>query len=256
MKDRKNEICRCADEKGNPFEEGMIIAVDKPLGWTSFDVVNKFRYRLCKQLKTKRFKVGHAGTLDPLATGLVILCTGKSTKRIESLQADTKTYIAGIRLGETTPSHDLETDVESTRPYDHLSREEIERVLRQFVGVQEQIPPVFSACKIEGERAYERARRGEEVELKAKSIVIHSIDIEQWDLPNIRLKIVCGKGTYIRSLARDLGEALGCGAHLTSLRRTRSGEITLEEAIKPEDFDQMILRRLDKESIEEKHSQN
>ena len=241
-------------DQNNPFLTGKVIAVDKPLEWTSFDIVNKFRYRLCKQLHVKKFKVGHAGTLDPLATGLVLLCTGRSTKRIEELQADRKTYIATLKLGETTASHDLESVVEHSGSYDHVSPGILEEVLQEFIGSIEQVPPAFSACKIEGTRAYEMARRGEEVALRSKTVTIHAIRILAYNLPEVTLEIECGKGTYIRSLARDLGERLGCGAHLTSLRRTQIGQYTVYEAISPEEFDAYIAEVLDKYQAENEHN--
>ncbi|WP_297087013.1 tRNA pseudouridine(55) synthase TruB [uncultured Draconibacterium sp.] len=212
------------------FSGGEILLFDKELEWTSFDVVNKVRYILCQKLGIKKMKVGHAGTLDPLASGLVILCTGKATKKIEELQLGEKEYLATLKLGATTPSFDLETEEDKQYDYNHISREDFEKILPQFIGEIKQVPPVFSAVKVRGKRAFNYARNGEEVKLKAKSIVIKSIEIESFNLPEVKLRIVCGKGTYIRSLARDIGEALQCGAYLTGLKRTRIGNYKLEDA--------------------------
>jgi tRNA pseudouridine55 synthase len=179
----------------------------------------------------KKLKVGHAGTLDPLATGVMIICTGKKTKLIESFQYQTKEYVATIKLGETTPSFDLETEVDGTYPTEHITRELVEGKLKIFIGEIHQIPPVYSACKVDGKRAYEFARKGEEVELQPKLLVIDEIELLECDLPIIKVRVVCSKGTYIRALARDIGEALGSGAHLIGLERTRIGEITLDQCI-------------------------
>lgn len=209
---------------------------DKPLKWTSFAVVNKIRYHLCRKLGVKKLKVGHAGTLDPLATGVMILCTGKATKRIEELQYHTKEYVATLQLGATTPSFDLEHPIDATYPTSHITRERVEQVLKGFVGSIEQVPPAYSACKIEGERAYNLARNGEEVTLKAKTLVIDEIELLDYQLPYITIRVVCSKGTYIRALARDIGVALESGAHLTALRRTRVGEVSVEQCMQVEDF--------------------
>jgi tRNA pseudouridine55 synthase len=209
--------------------EGEIFYVNKPLNWTSFNVVNKIRWKLQKTLKIKKIKVGHAGTLDPLATGVMIICTGKATKRIEEFQSRTKEYVATIKLGETTPSFDLELPVDKTYPTDHITRETVEKVIPQFKGEIMQVPPVYSAVKIDGKRAYNYAREGKEVEIQPKLLVIDEIEIINCDLPSLTLRIVCSKGTYIRALARDIGEALGSGAHLTALCRTQIGEITLKD---------------------------
>jgi len=209
------------------FVSGQILRVDKPLNWTSFDVVNRIRAILTRRHGLKRFKVGHAGTLDPLATGVMLICTGRATKLIDRLQAGEKEYIAHIRIGATTPSHDLETAVESTAPFNHLSRADVEAALDQFRGDIMQVPPVFSAVKINGKRAYKYARQGEAPEIKAKPIRISALELLSCRLPDIRLRVVCGKGTYIRSLARDIGYVLGCGAHLTALRRTRVGTTSI-----------------------------
>lgn len=229
---------------GNPFSEGRFVVVDKPLRWTSFDVVNKFRYLLSKRLGIKRIKVGHAGTLDPLATGVVVLCTGKYTKRIEEVQQLQKVYSATITLGATTPTCDLESEIDATYPTDHITRERVEEVLRSFVGMISQVPPIFSAVKVDGNRAYQLARRGEEVELKAKEIRIDSIELLDYWLPEIEIRVTCGKGTYIRSLARDIGEALGCGGHLSALRRERVGDFVASEGVMIEGFEGYIEKIL------------
>lgn len=219
------------------FQEGEIVYLNKPLKWTSFDLVNTFRYKLSRKLHVKKIKVGHAGTLDPLATGVLIICTGKATKRIDEFQYQTKEYIAGLKLGETTPSFDLEKEVDATYPTEHITREEVERVLQSFVGTIQQVPPVFSACKVAGKRAYEMARNGEEVELKSKTLVIDEIELLEYNMPIIKIRVVCSKGTYIRALARDIGVALQSGAHLISLQRTRIGDITLDQCLSADDID-------------------
>ena len=213
------------------FKDGAIICVNKPYGWTSFGVVNKVRYFVCRKQGVKKLKVGHAGTLDPLATGVMILCTGRATKRIEEFQAHTKEYVATLRLGATTPSFDLEKEIDATYPTDHITRELVEETLRQFVGSIEQVPPAFSACKVDGKRAYDLARKGREVELKPKTLVIDAIELLACELPDIRIRVVCSKGTYIRALARDIGVALHSGAHLTALERTRVGDVRLEDCL-------------------------
>ena len=213
------------------FKDGAIICVNKPYGWTSFGVVNKVRYFVCRKQGVKKLKVGHAGTLDPLATGVMILCTGRATKRIEEFQAHTKEYVATLRLGATTPSFDLEKEIDATYPTDHITRELVEETLRQFVGSIEQVPPAFSACKVDGKRAYALARKGREVELKPKTLVIDEIELLACELPDIRIRVVCSKGTYIRALARDIGIALHSGAHLTALERTRVGDVRLEDCL-------------------------
>lgn len=184
------------------------MAFDKPYEWTSFGLVAKVRYLLCKRLGVKKLKVGHAGTLDPLATGVLLVCTGKATKRIEELQAHTKEYVATLRLGATTPSFDLEKPVDAEYPTEHITREMVEETLNRFVGTIEQVPPVFSACKVNGSRAYDLARKGEEVELKAKTLVIDEMELLRCELPEIVIRVVCSKGTYIRALARDIGGGL------------------------------------------------
>ncbi|MDR1723721.1 MAG: tRNA pseudouridine(55) synthase TruB [Tannerella sp.] len=219
------------------FEEGEIVYFDKPLDWTSFDLVNKFRYKLSKKLGVKKIKVGHAGTLDPKATGVMILCTGRATKRIDEFQGQTKEYIATLKLGETTPSYDLEKAVDAVYPTEHITREMVENALKKFTGSIEQVPPAFSACKLDGKRAYEFARKGREVALKAKTLVIDEIELMECALPVIKIRVVCSKGTYIRALARDIGEALNSGAHLIALQRTRVGNVTLDKCLATEDID-------------------
>lgn len=222
------------------FNEGAVLLFDKPLDWTSFDLVNKVRWILCKKLKIKKLKVGHAGTLDPKATGLVIVCTGKATKTIESLQAEDKEYIATLKLGATTPSFDLEKAEDNTYPVDHVTRKLIDEKLKNFIGEIDQVPPVFSAIKIDGKRAFDFARKGKELELEARKIVISQIEILRFEMPELVLRINCGKGTYIRSLARDLGESLGCGAYLIGLIRTRNGSDLLENAWTIENFEKNL----------------
>ncbi len=218
------------------FRKGEILAFDKPYGWTSFGLVAKVRWLVCRKLGVKKLKVGHAGTLDPLATGVLLVCTGRATKRIEELQAHTKEYVATLRLGATTPSFDLEKPVDAEYPTEHITREMVEEVLARFVGTIEQVPPVFSACKVNGNRAYDLARKGEEVELKAKTLVIDEMELLRCELPEIDIRVVCSKGTYIRALARDIGQALQSGAHLTALRRTRVGECRVEDCLQLEGF--------------------
>ena len=222
------------------FKEGEVLYFDKPLRWTSFAVINKIRYHISRKLGVKKIKVGHAGTLDPLATGVMIICTGKATKRIEEFQYHTKEYIATLQLGATTPSYDLEKEIDATYPTEHITREMVEEVLQQFKGTIEQIPPAFSACKVDGKRAYDLARKGGEVELKPKTLVIDEIELLECNLPEIKIRVVCSKGTYIRALARDIGEALQSGAHLTGLIRTRVGEVRLEDCMQVEDFPEWL----------------
>ena len=222
---------------GVDFKEGYIAIIDKPLEWTSTDVVRKIKYALQHRLGYKKIKIGHAGTLDPLATGVMILCTGKSTKLIESFQYQTKEYIATLQLGATTPSFDLEKEIDATYPTQHITEELVRETLKQFVGTIEQVPPTFSAVKIDGKRAYQYARQGEEVEIKPKTLVIDEIELLDCHLPAITIRVVCSKGTYIRALARDIGVALQSGAHLTALQRTRIGEITLDKCL---DYGQFV----------------
>ncbi len=208
------------------FAEGEVLLINKPYRWTSFDVVGKIR----NSLKPLKLKVGHAGTLDPLATGLLIVCTGKMTKQIDSFQAQDKEYTGTFTLGATTPSFDLETAIENQSGTDHLSEETIKETCRKFMGDIEQFPPAHSAVKVDGERLYLKARRGEEVELKSRKVHIAEFEITRIALPEVDFRVVCSKGTYIRSLANDFGKALGCGAYLSKLCRTRSGDLLLENA--------------------------
>lgn len=224
------------------FVTGEILYIDKPLRWTSFDVVKRIRGALLRRLKRKKFKVGHAGTLDPLATGVVIVVTGKATRLIEQLQAGVKEYIATIAVGATTPSFDLEKEIDAYYPNQHVSRQLVEQTLPRFVGEIQQVPPAFSACKIEGERAYEMARRGDEVNLAPKTLVIEELELLDWDdeAKAMTVRVVCSKGTYIRALARDIGQALDSGAHLTALRRTRVGDVRAEQCVSPEQAAKII----------------
>ena len=231
----------------NPIE-GEIFCIDKPLRMTSFAAVKKVRAVLRTHLKTRQVKVGHAGTLDPLATGVLLLCTGHATKRIDELQAGVKEYIADLRLGATTPSYDLETEVDATYEWQHIDRALIDRVLQeQFTGSIEQVPPSFSACKIDGKPAYKLARKGQDVEIRPKTLVIDEIEVLQCGLPEeptLQIRVVCSKGTYIRALARDIGVALDSGAHLTALRRTRVGDITIDKCLTLEG----LVEKLDNET--------
>lgn len=224
------------------FVEGEIIGFDKPYRWTSFDVVGKARWLLCHKLGIKKIKVGHSGTLDPLATGVVVVCTGKKTKLIDQLQAHVKEYTATLQLGATTPSFDLEKPIDQTYPTAHITRELIDKVIPTFLGEQWQIPPAFSAVKVDGKRAYELARKGQEVELKPKLLTIDEIEVLRFDAETMQLdiRVVCSKGTYIRALARDIGQRLDSGAHLIALRRTRVGDIHIEDCITFEQFETII----------------
>lgn len=232
------------------FLTGQTLPFDKPLNMTSFQLVAKVRWLISQAMGGKKIKVGHAGTLDPLATGVLILCTGRATKRIETLQSGVKEYIATLRLGATTPSFDLEHEIDQTYPTEHITREDVEHVLSSFVGEIMQVPPVFSACKVEGKRAYNLARKGqkaEEVQLKAKPLRIDEIEFLEADLggetPSITIRVVCSKGTYIRALARDIGEALNSGAHLTALRRTRVGEYGEKDCFTLESFEEWLAQQ-------------
>ena len=231
----------------NPIE-GEIFCIDKPLRMTSFAAVKKVRAVLRTHLKTRQVKVGHAGTLDPLATGVLLLCTGHATKRIDELQAGVKEYIADLRSGATTPSYDLETEVDATFEWRHIDRALVDRVLQeQFTGSIEQVPPSFSACKIDGKPAYKLARKGQDVEIRPKTLVIDEIEVLQCGLPDeptLQIRVVCSKGTYIRALARDIGVALGSGAHLTALRRTRVGDVRVEDCLTLE----ALVEKLDNET--------
>ena len=217
------------------FPEGYIAVIDKPLEWTSTDVVRKIKFAL-QRIGHKKIKIGHAGTLDPLATGVLLVCIGKATKMVNALQAEEKEYIAELELGASTPSYDMEHPVDKTYPTDHITREKVEEALLSLTGERLQAPPIFSAKKVEGLRAYELARAGEEVELRKALINIYSITLEEYDLPKVRIRVECSKGTYIRSLAHEIGQALDSGAYLTSLRRTRNGNFTEENAVSLDDF--------------------
>lgn len=222
---------------------GEVIPINKPYTWTSFQIVSKIRYLLSRKYGIKRFKVGHAGTLDPLASGVLLICTGKATKRIEELQSHTKEYIAEIMLGATTPSFDLEHPIDATYPYEHITREMVEETLKQFIGNIAQRPPLFSACKVDGKRAYDLARKGSDMQLEPKQIRIDEIELLECELPKIKIRVVCGKGTYIRSLARDIGEALQSGGHLTDLIRTRIGDYKLDSCVTPEAFQEWLINQ-------------
>ncbi len=222
------------------FTEGKVLLIDKPLTWSSFQAVNKVKWALKKHLGLKKLKVGHAGTLDPLATGLLIICTGKFTKRIPELQGMVKEYTGTFHLGATTPSYDLETEVNETFPTEHITETLLQETLQQFLGEIDQKPPVFSAIKKDGKRLYEHARKGEEVEIAARKTTIHEFELTRIALPEVDFRVVCSKGTYIRSLAYDYGVALNSGAHLTALRRTKIGEFDVVNAISPNDFEDSI----------------
>ena len=224
------------------FLNGQTLLIDKPLEWSSFQVVNKLRWLIRKQFDIKKIKVGHAGTLDPLATGLLLICTGKFTKTINELQGQIKEYTGTINLGGTTPSYDLETEVDQTYPTDHITKESIVKATEQFIGEIDQFPPVFSALKKDGKRLYEYARKGEEVEVASRKIEIKEFEITSIDLENykVEFRVVCSKGTYIRSLAHDFGKALNSGGHLVVLRRTKIGDYNVDNAITPEAFEKII----------------
>jgi tRNA pseudouridine55 synthase len=219
------------------FKEGRVILIDKPLEWTSFNAVSKIKWLIKKRFKVKKIKVGHAGTLDPLATGLLIICTGKFTKRIEEYQAAVKEYTGVFKLGETTPSFDLETEVDEKFPVDHITKEQLENVRLSFLGEQEQIPPIFSALKKDGKRLYELAREGKTTEIKSRKIQIDEFEIDDSNFPEISFRVVVSKGTYIRSIASDFGHKLQSGAYLKELRRTKIGEFNVDDAISPSEFE-------------------
>jgi len=218
------------------FKNGQVLLIDKPLDWSSFQVVNKLRYQIKKALKIKKIKVGHAGTLDPLATGLLIICTGKFTKKINSYQAQTKTYTGTFTLGTTTPSYDLETEINQNFPTEHITEELVKKTTKDFIGIINQKPPLFSAIKKDGRRLYKLARQGKTTEIESRKIEILSFEITKYDLPNVDFKVICSKGTYIRSLANDFGEALNSGAHLSSLRRTNIGNFSVTDALSIHEF--------------------
>ena len=222
------------------FLEGQVLLIDKPLGWSSFQAVNSLKWKIRKKFQLKKIKIGHAGTLDPLATGLLLICTGKATKTINELQGQEKEYTGTITLGGTTPSYDLETEINENFPIDHITKELIHSTTAQFIGDIEQIPPVFSALKKDGKRLYEYAREGKEVEIKKRKVTITEFEITAVDLPLVHFRVVCSKGTYIRSLAHDLGIALHSGAHLSSLKRTKIGDYNVNKAITPEEFGKLL----------------
>lgn len=223
------------------FQEGQILLIDKPLHWTSFQAVNKMKWVLKSKLGLKKIKIGHAGTLDPLATGLLIVCTGKFTKRITEIQGQAKEYTGTFYIGATTPSYDLETEIDQTFPTSHISEELIHETVKQFLGEIDQVPPIFSAIKKDGVRLYEHARAGETVEIPSRKTFIHEFEITRIALPEVDFRVVCSKGTYIRSLAFDFGKAMQSGSHLTVLRRTKIGAYDVKNGISPEDFEQSIL---------------
>ena len=229
------------------FKNGQILLFDKPLEWTSFQVVNKVRWLIRKNCGIKKIKVGHAGTLDPLATGLLIICTGKFTKKIQELQGQEKEYTGTFTLGATTPSYDLETEIDNTFPTDHLSAEKLQQATEQFKGDIEQFPPVFSALKKDGKRLYEYARKGEEVKINSRMVNISSFELTDIELPNVDFKVSCSKGTYIRSLAHDFGKAVKSGAHLSALRRTKIGDFNVENAFTIDTFIETLPEREQKD---------
>ena len=221
--------------QGVDFPEGYVAVIDKPYEWTSADVVRKIKFQL-RKCGYPKIKIGHAGTLDPLATGILLVCIGRATKRVDALQAERKEYVAELQLGATTPSGDMEHPIDHTYPTEHITREMVEEALQSLTGEREQLPPLYSAKKVQGVRAYEFAREGVEVELKRALINIYSMELVEYDLPRIKIRVECSKGTYIRSLAFEIGEALNSGAYLSSLRRTRSGEFCVENAHSLDDF--------------------
>ncbi|TVQ08350.1 MAG: tRNA pseudouridine(55) synthase TruB [Bacteroidetes bacterium] len=232
-------------ELAEQFAAGKLLLIDKPLHWTSFDAVSKVKSLLKHKLGLKKIKVGHAGTLDPLASGLLIICTGKMTRQIDVYQAQEKEYTGTFFIGATTPSSDLETKPDQTYPTEHISRNLLDETIKEnFTGTLQQVPSLFSAKKIDGKRAYEHARAGNQIELKANEIIIHDYEITRFELPEADFRVVCSKGTYIRSLARDLGQQLQSGAYLKTLRRTRIGDISVEQAISIEDFEKQILEAI------------
>lgn len=239
------------DQKPGTYQEGTILLIDKNKEWTSFDVVNFIRSFLKKIYHLKKLKIGHAGTLDPLATGLLVLCTGKYTKSIENIQQQRKEYTGTIKLGETTPSFDRETEIDGRYPYEHIGKDDIIKVANELTGAMEQIPPVFSAVKIKGKRAYEYARNNEDVEIRSKNIVVYTFEITRLAIPEVDFRIECSKGTYLRSIARDFGKKLNSGAYLAQLRRTRIGNYKVENAHTIESFREKIITR--HEDFSDKH---
>ena len=226
-------------QKENNFQDGVILLIDKPYGWTSFNVVSKIR-SLVKKKTGVKLKVGHAGTLDPLATGLLVICIGKATKYVESLQSEIKEYVATFHIGQTTPSFDMETQKDFDFPTEHITNELVETVLKNFIGEQLQVPPLFSAKFIDGKRAYKFARNGVDIELKPVQITIHELELLKFDLPHLKVRIKCSKGTYIRALARDIGKALDSGAYLADLIRVGSGNYSIKDAISLDSFENYL----------------
>ena len=222
------------------FQNGQVLLIDKPLGWTSFQVVNKIRGSIRRQFDIKKIKVGHAGTLDPLATGLLIICTGKFTKKIDQYQAQKKEYTGTFTLGATTPSYDLETEINQTFPTDHFTEDQIYKATAQFIGEIDQKPPIFSAIQKEGKRLYDIARAGKTIEINSRKVTINEFDITKINLPKVDFRVVCSKGTYIRSLAYDFGVALNSGAHLSELRRTKIGNFNIDDGMNVDDFITML----------------
>ncbi|WP_026836615.1 tRNA pseudouridine(55) synthase TruB [Gillisia sp. JM1] len=222
------------------FKEGQILLFDKPLGWTSFQLVNKVRWLIRQSCKIKKIKVGHAGTLDPLASGLLIICTGKFTKRIEEFQGQEKEYTGTFTLGGTTPSYDLETEIDQTFNIDHISEEDINEATKGFLGEISQVPPVFSALKKDGKRLYEYARNGEDVEIPSRKVTISAFEITNIEMPKVEFRVACSKGTYIRSLAHDFGKALNSGAHLSTLRRTKIGTFNVDDSLDIASFEKLL----------------
>lgn len=231
---------RYTESKDFDFLTGEILILNKPIDWTSNDLVQKVRNTVCRLMKIKKLKMGHAGTLDPKATGVMVLCSGKLTKQIDAIQADEKEYVAQLKIGATTPSFDLETEEDGQFPTDHITQELVENILPSFVGAIEQIPPVYSAVKVDGKRAYQLARKGKEVELKSKMLVVKEIELLRFEMPEIELRIVCSKGTYIRALARDIGAALGSGAYLIGLQRTRIGTFSIDQSLDLKELTEML----------------
>jgi tRNA pseudouridine55 synthase len=224
------------------FPEGYVALIDKPYEWTSADVVRKIKFQL-RKCGFPKIKIGHAGTLDPLATGVLLVCIGRATKSVEALQAEEKEYVAELQLGATTPSGDMEHEVDATYPTEHITREAVEEALQSLCGEREQLPPLYSAKKVQGVRAYEFARAGEEIELKKALITIYDMELMEYDMPRIKIRVRCSKGTYIRSLAFEIGEALQSGAYLSSLRRTRSGGYRVEEGHTLDEFMEKLRER-------------
>lgn len=222
------------------YPDGLVLSLDKPYRWTSADAVRKIKFRAQRHFRKKNIKVGHAGTLDPLATGILLICIGRATKCAEMLQNTEKEYIASVRLGATTPSYDLEKEVDALYPYEHITEEMVRESIKGFIGEQLQVPPIFSAKLVDGTRAYDIARAGESVELKASKIVIHDMELLEFDLPVIKLRIRCSKGTYIRAIARDIGAALGSGGHLIGLQRSASGKFVVGNALTMDDIAELL----------------